>query len=81
MLHDLHEDSSIISIETSRFSTYALAFTAQDDACPLCSFCPHPLGICIFIWLLNIVAVVLISIVVYKKFRMNEAKRNDDAMA
>ncbi|HBU12645.1 MAG TPA: hypothetical protein DEB31_07955 [Clostridiales bacterium] len=66
LLHDLHEDADIIAIETNLFSTYALAFTAQDDVCPLCGFCPHPLGICIFIWLLIIAAIVVVIIIVYK---------------
>lgn len=32
---------------------------SQIDFCPLCHFCPHPLGICCFIW----AAVVLLALI------------------
>ena len=37
--------------------------------CPICHFCPQPLGICIFIWLLIIVVIVVVLIIVLKKNR------------
>ena len=42
----------------------------SENKCSLCGFCPHPLGICIFIWIAIIVAVaavVVITIIVMKK--------------
>ena len=43
--------------------------TVKKDSCPICHFCPQPLGLCIFIWLIIIVviAAVIIVIVVLKK--------------
>ncbi len=35
--------------------------------CPICHFCPQPLGICIFIWLLIIVVIAVVLIIVLKK--------------
>ena len=46
--------------------------------CPICHFCPQPLGICIFIWLLIILVVVIIIVilVVSKKKKKDENKQN-----
>lgn len=43
--------------------------TAKKDSCPICHFCPQPLGLCIFIWLiiLIVIAAVIIVIVIMKK--------------
>ena len=35
--------------------------------CQICHFCPQPLGICIFIWLLIIVVIAVVLIIVLKK--------------
>ncbi len=35
--------------------------------CPICHFCPQPLGLCIFIWLLIIIVIVVVIIIVLKK--------------
>ena len=32
--------------------------------CPICHFCPQPLGLCIFIWLLIILVVIIIVVVI-----------------
>jgi hypothetical protein len=36
----------------------------KDDKCPICHFCPQPLGICIFIWLLIILVVIIIVVII-----------------
>ncbi|MBP5207741.1 MAG: hypothetical protein J6330_04740 [Clostridia bacterium] len=41
--------------------------TPDDPAgktCPICHFCPQPLGLCIFIWLLIILVVIIIVVVI-----------------
>ncbi|MBQ4424642.1 MAG: hypothetical protein II882_02760 [Lachnospiraceae bacterium] len=38
----------------------------QPKECPICHFCPQPLGICIFIWLLILAVVVVVVIIVMK---------------
>ncbi|MBR7021722.1 MAG: hypothetical protein IKI15_11845 [Lachnospiraceae bacterium] len=40
---------------------------AKKDKCPLCGFCPQPLGLCIFIWLAIIIVIVVVVIIVVKK--------------
>jgi hypothetical protein len=35
--------------------------------CPICHFCPQPLGLCIFIWLMIIIVIVVVIIIVLKK--------------
>lgn len=35
--------------------------------CPLCGFCPRPLGLCIFIWLAILVVIFVIVILILKK--------------
>ncbi len=42
------------------------------ETCPICHFCPQPLGICIFIWLLIIIVVVIVVIIVLKKNRKDK---------
>ena len=36
----------------------------EEDSCSLCGFCPVPLGLCIFIWLIIVIAAVLIIAIV-----------------
>ena len=46
--------------------------------CPICHFCPQPLGLCIFIWIaiiLAIVAAVVVIIVVVNKKKKKENKQ------
>ncbi len=41
--------------------------TPGDDgksSCPICHFCPQPLGLCIFIWLLIILLVIIVIVVI-----------------
>ena len=48
------------------------------DKCPICHFCPQPLGLCIFIWLLIIliiIIIIIVIIVVIKKKKDKEENR------
>ena len=47
----------------------------KDDKCPLCHFCPQPLGLCIFIWLLII---LIIAVVVYVVIRVTKKNKKQD---
>jgi len=47
----------------------------KDDKCPLCHFCPQPLGLCIFIWLLII---LIIAVVVYVVIRVVKKKDKNE---
>ena len=44
--------------------------------CPICHFCPQPLGLCIFIWLLIIIVVIVIIIVIIAVSVRNKKKKN-----
>nr|MBQ6241021.1 hypothetical protein [Lachnospiraceae bacterium] len=48
-------------------TTTAAATQPAKDSCPICHFCPQPLGLCIFIWLLIVAAVIVVVILVTKK--------------
>ena len=48
----------------------------QKDSCPLCHFCPQPLGLCIFIWILIAVAVVVVIVVVIVIVKKKNKKEN-----
>lgn len=37
-----------------------------EDKCPICHFCPRPLGLCIFIWIAIIAVVIVVVIIVMK---------------
>ena len=34
------------------------------NECPICHFCPQPLGLCIFIWLLIIIVIIVLTVVI-----------------
>lgn len=76
LLPDLDDAAETITIETERFSTYAIAYRLTEETagqCGLCHICPTFLGICCFIWLILVAAVTftLIVILLHKK-RDNE---------
>jgi len=48
---------------------------AKKDKCPLCGFCPQPLGLCIFIWLLIIIVIAVVVIIVLKKSKKDGNER------
>ncbi len=84
LLEDLDDNADTITISTGQFSTYALMYdeipTAAveevnvADKCNLCHICPTFLGICYFVWLAIILAIV-ITIKVYRKLRRQEEDR------
>ncbi len=43
-------------------------------SCPICHFCPQPLGLCIFIWLLILVVIIVIIIVVIVAVKKSKKK-------
>lgn len=71
------EDTSKESEVVSETEQSAEQPTEQKDSCPICHFCPQPLGLCIFIWILIAVAVVVVIAVVFiivKKKNKKESK-------
>ena len=51
------------------------------NSCPICHFCPQPLGICIFIWLLILVIVIVVIVIIAKasgKKKKGEKKDKED---
>lgn len=46
----------------------------EKKTCPICHFCPQPLGLCIFIWLAIMIAIVVIVIIVLKQIKKNMKK-------
>ncbi len=49
----------------------------EKDNCWLCGFCPQPLGICIFIWLIIIVVVIVLLIVILTVSKKNKNDRTE----
>ncbi len=47
---------------------------AADKKCPICHFCPQPLGICIFIWLAILIVLILVIVIVVKASKKNKKK-------
>ena len=65
LLTDMDDAPDTVTIHTDRFSAYAIAYkqvsrTPQAGKCNLCHICPTFLGICYFVWLILIMAVLLI---------------------
>ena len=52
--------------------------TEKQDKCSLCGFCPHPLGLCIFIWLLILLVIVAVVIVIVVLVRKKNAHQDAD---
>ena len=73
LLTDMDDAPDTVTIHTDRFSAYAIAYkqvsrTPQAGKCSLCHLCPTFLGICYFVWLILIIAVLLI---VFRVIRRN----------
>ena len=73
LLTDMDDAPDTVTIHTDRFSAYAIAYkqvnrTPQAGKCSLCHICPTFLGICYFVWLILIIAVLLI---VFRVIRRN----------
>ena len=46
--------------------------------CPICHFCPQPLGICIFIWLLIILVVIIIIVIITAIAKKSKKKDKEE---
>lgn len=80
LLPDLDDAAETITIETERFSTYAIAYRLTDEKterCSLCHICPTFLGICYFIWLLLAGAAVLTVIVIFCRRRKDKKGKEE----
>lgn len=80
LLPDLDDAAETITIETERFSTYAIAYRLTDEKterCSLCHICPTFLGICYFIWLLLAGAAVLAVIVIFYRRRKDKKGKEE----
>lgn len=76
-MNDLDDAPETITISTELFSSYAIAYvetdgTDTDVKCGLCHICPTFLGICYFIWLAFILAVIAIVIFVILRRKKEE---------
>ena len=85
---DIYSDySKIISFGTDDINSYNGEATdtgeignntGKKSDCPICHFCPQPLGLCIFIWIaiivLIIVVIIIIIVVASKKKKKEEQK-------
>lgn len=74
LLTDVDDAPDTVTIHTDRFSAYAIAYkqvsqTPQAAKCSLCHICPTFLGICYFVWLILIMAVLLIVFRVIRRKR------------
>ena len=79
LLTDMDDAPDTVTIHTDRFSAYAIAYrqvsrTPQVGKCNLCHICPTFLGICYFVWLILIMAVLLI---VFRVIRRNRNVREN----
>ena len=79
LLTDMDDAPDTVTIHTDRFSAYAIAYkqvsrTPQAGKCSLCHICPTFLGICYFVWLILIMAVLLI---VFRVIRRNRNVREN----
>ncbi len=79
LMNDLDDVPETITVSTDLFSSYAIAYVETDGAeadsgakCGLCHICPTFLGICYFIWLAVIIALVLILYIIWRKKRQKE---------
>ena len=80
LLTDMDDAPDTVTIHTDRFSAYAIAYkhvsqTPQAGKCSLCHICPTFLGICYFVWLILIMAVLLIVWRVVRRNRNVGEKR------
>ena len=44
----------------------------EEKKCPICHFCPQPLGLCIFIWIAIIIVIAVVVIIIIKKSKKKE---------
>jgi hypothetical protein len=43
--------------------------------CPVCGFCPHPLGLCIFLWIAIGLVIAAITVLIVRTVRKKKAAR------
>lgn len=74
LMEDLDKVPETITIQTEAFSTYAILYQMQEGGekkpaakCGLCHICPTSLGICYFIWLAIVLALVIYLIIRRKR--------------
>ncbi len=46
----------------------------EPDSCSLCGFCPVPLGLCIFIWIAILLALIIIAVVIFLLVKPKKCK-------
>ncbi|MCI9396872.1 MAG: hypothetical protein HFI55_08155 [Lachnospiraceae bacterium] len=76
-MDDLDGEPDTITIRTDLFSSHAIAYEDTEGAdcgakCSLCHICPALFGVCCFIWLTVIPAVMVIVILVAWRRRKAE---------
>ncbi len=49
----------------------------KEEKCSLCGFCPVPFGLCIFIWLVIIIAVILLIFIVIKISKKDKKEKKE----
>lgn len=84
-MNDMDDAPDTITVSTDLFSSYAIAYVETEDAgadsgakCGLCHICPTFLGICYFIWLafiIAVIAIVVFAVLHRKKEEESEGKR------
>ncbi|MBO4385264.1 MAG: hypothetical protein J5854_07600 [Clostridia bacterium] len=86
-MDDIFSDySKIISFGTNDINSGdnpgggVIAPGGDDDKteCPICHFCPQPLGLCIFIWIAIILAVIIIIVVIIVVASKNKKKKKNN---
>ncbi|MBR4256593.1 MAG: hypothetical protein IKQ18_05465 [Clostridia bacterium] len=84
---DIYSDySKIISFGTDDINSYGGEATDTTDngstgkksECPICHFCPQPLGLCIFIWIAIIVLIIVIIIIIIVVVNKNKKKKEEN---
>ncbi|MCR5611347.1 MAG: hypothetical protein K6F68_05890 [Clostridiales bacterium] len=78
-MDDIYSDySKIISFGTNDINSGGSEGGAIEPApekkCPICHFCPQPLGLCIFIWIAIIVAVIIVVVIVIAAAKKKKKK-------
>ena len=82
ILTDMDNAPDTITIRTDKFSAYAITYenvnvnvTHENDVCGLCHICPTFLGICCFVWLILILAVIVTIWIAIRTYKCHSAKQ------
>lgn len=83
LLKDMDDDPERITIETDRFSVYAVAYKLKKEGagsgiCGLCHVCPTFFGICCFVWLAFLVAALGILLLLLRNMEKKEPDEEND---